>query len=139
MADLTDFATDADYLRAVGMEPEQRPELWCWGNEHGVRIPVGIALISKESERMRIPEYDLGLHDTAPVRKWQNLANVLLVLGPEMDRRSWTLDLRQQQVDSEALIWGGGLEGYGINDIPHIAILTAFLDAHKGESNAEVS
>lgn len=72
-----------------------------------------------------------SLHDTDPARKWHNLANVLRVLGPEMDRRGWKPSMRYD--DSTAIMRDGVLLSHRENVMPHLALIEAFHAAHAAQ------
>ncbi len=139
MKQLSDF-TEVEYLRAVGMGPETDDTHWYLKCE-SCGYPASHGCHCEPRDKQFKFVYigpTLGVSITDQARKWELLCNVLAVLGPELDRLSWTFDLRQQQLDSNVIIWGGGKEGEAIHDMPHLALLTAFLaatEATKGESD----
>jgi hypothetical protein len=130
-----EIETDAEYLRAVGMGPETHPKVWdCFHYERRN------GEYSRQFYRRDEPVYvgqPLSLHDTDPARKWDNLANVLRVLGPEMDRRGWLMWHKDHKNYSDVTLFDkhGAMPGDGCAALPHLALLKAFYNAHaQGET-----
>lgn len=129
-----EITTDAEYLRAVGMGPETHAcEYW---NLNRTDRSVAYALNNGWAFDINDSSYagrSLGLHDTDPARKWDNLANVLRVLGPETDRRGWSFGLGHMPAIGKYLgeVWlDDDVEVDTYEPMPHIALLAAFYDAH---------
>lgn len=137
-----EIETDTEYLRAVGMGPETCPELYNVLHKSGCGL-MSLTNITASKRYFyagkEISHLHLGLDDTDPARKWENYANALLVLGPEMDRRGWYLKTNNgASIRSVCYAWLFDAQcgiGWAMNDLPHIALLEAFYNAHaQGET-----
>jgi hypothetical protein len=127
-----DIQTDAEYLRAVGMGPIEALNGWVAPLERCIEFKW--QQITK-SDMESVCEWGgppLGIHDTDPARKWDNLANVLRVLGPEMDRRGWLMWRKDHKNYSDVTLFDkhGAMPGNGCAALPHLALLEAFYNAH---------
>jgi len=128
-----EIETDAEYLRAVGMGPETHLDLWL--NQSDLQAALS-GWPTPSAPRLIV---NIAFHDTDPSRKWDNLANVLRVLGPETDRRGWKPSIFWLQSEEKyfaAILKQSHLEIESeFNDLPHLALLEAFYTAHaQGET-----
>jgi hypothetical protein len=135
-----EITTDAEYLRAVGMGPDTHPELyqvWTgrigspdWNNKgpgwHGQYKYCGPPI---------------EIHNPDPANKWRDLANVLLVLGPEVERRNWSISWADNFMLNRPYCFAIELRqlprqkpiGYGRADSLHLSFLEAFYHAHHAQ------
>jgi hypothetical protein len=127
----TDITTDADYLLDVGMGPETHPQHWrntgiCHGNTDYPRVRDN-TYIDSGNRAWILDCKSLGIGITDPARKWELLANVLQVIGPELDRRRWGYGIGNHF----AHIWdretGKEVRTYINNRNPEAHILTTIL------------
>jgi hypothetical protein len=134
----TDITTDADYLLDVGMGPETHQQHWrntgiCHGNTDYPRVRDNTYIDSGNRAWILHFGQDLGIGVTDPARKWELLANVLTVIGPELDRRRWEWTMQEYYFevwDNEAILETAKA------DLAHIALLKAYHAAVKaGETS----
>lgn len=131
-----EIETDAEYLRDVGMGPETHPELYdVWHKSGCGLMSLTNIRASKRSfyAGKEVSAIHLGLHDTDPARKWRNFANAIIVFGPEMDRRGWGVKMNIFG-DGVVEIFSGS-KFQGSCNLPHLAVLEAFYNAHAAQGD----
>jgi hypothetical protein len=122
----TDITTDSEYLIDVGMGPETHPHIWRDGFAFLDELP--------QDNDFYYSGPPLGIGVTDPARKWELLANVLTVIGAELDRRGWEWTMQEYYFE----VWDNeAISERAKADLAHIALLKAYHAAVKaGESES---